>query len=562
MVNWQSKRLTDLLAFFNAFLFLILLNQLASDLFFRVDLTDEGRYTLKPQTKEVLSAIDDEVFIEVFLSGDLNAGFSRFKKSIEETLEEFAVYSGNRVTYVFTDPAQAMGDKARQEFMRDLAARGVQPINVIDSEDGERSEKLIFPGALVSYGGMERGVMLLKGNKAASPEEEINQSIEGIEYELINAISQLITDDAASIGWVTGHEELDSLEVRGFMEEAGKMFLIEKVTLDTIPQNDVLILAKPRQPFRELEKYHLDQFIMRGGKVLFLLDRMNAETDSLTGADYVSLPLPLNLDDLLFKYGLRINQDLVQDRNAGKYPVITGQRGGRPQIQLLDFPYFPLVNRFSPHPLTRNLDAVLTRFVSSMDTVKAQGISKTPLMFTSSYTRKIGAPVNISMNSLRNTSNDDAFDGGPIVLAYLLEGKFTSLFKNRFVPAGESANGFLADGKSTRIIVIPDGDIIRNAIQPRTGKPLPLGLDPFTNYTFANQEFLINAVRFLQDPEGLIQTRAKQIKLRPLDRTKIKREKLTWQLVNLAIPLVLLIGFGVIRNYFRIKKFARLEQGK
>lgn len=560
MVNWKSRRLGDVLIFLNGFVAIIFINMLISVYFFRIDLTEEKRYTIKDQTRNVLKALDDEIYIEVFLAGDLNAEFKRFQKAIAETTEEFRIYSRNKVKYRFTDPTLAMSEKARSEFMADLAAKGIQPTNVIDNKNGQRVEKIIFPGVIISYGGMESGVMLLKGNKAGTPAEEINQSIEGIEYELVRAISKMVNVDRKSIGLVTGHGELDSTKIASFHSDLSEEYDVFKVDLareTELTNYDALIIAKPTRMFSAIDKFRLDQYIMHGGRVLFLLDKLEASMDSASRDDYFALPYDLGLDDQLFKYGVRLNMDLVQDRSAGFYPVITGQLGDKPQVKLMDWPFFPLLNHYSAHAITRNLDAVIARFVSSIDTVKAEGIHKTPLLMTSQFARKINAPVKVSVNDLRKKVDDAEFSMPYVTVGYLLEGKFTSLYKNRFLPDSAAKDTFKEISGPTKIIVIGDGDLARNDVNFRTGKIRPLGFDPATNYTFANRDFLLNALAHLTNENGLIQARNKQVKIRPLNKEKIKSERLKWQIVNLAMPLLLLLVYGVTRAYWRKRKFAR-----
>ena len=560
MVNWKSRKLGDVLWFANGVVALVLINLLVSQYFFRLDLTEEKRYSIKPQTKEILNTLEDEVYVEIFLSGDLNAGFTRFQKAIQETLEEFRISSHNKIKYRVTDPGVALSDKARQEYMADLAARGIQPTNVIDNKNGQRVEKIIFPGVVISYGGREKGVMLLKGNKAAPQEEEINQSIEGIEYEVASAIRELTNEDRKRIGFVTGHGELDSVHVASLKGALREAYDVGRVRLDqqqSLQNVDVLVIAKPTSTFSTLDKFALDQYIMRGGKVMFLIDRLNASMDSASSENYFALPFDLGLDDQLFKYGVRINPDLVLDRTCGLYPIITGQVGGKPQVQLMEWPFFPLLNRYATHPMTRNLDAVVTKFVSSVDTVKAAGIRKTSLMTTSPYSRKFTAPVKVSVNELRKNVRPEDFSEGDIAVGYLLEGKFTSLYKNRLLPEGAPEQGFKADGVATKLVVIGDGDLARNDINPRTRQIQALGFDPFTNQTFANRDFLMNAVTYLAEDDGLIQARNKRVTIRPLDKTKVTAERAKWQVMNLVVPLLLLIAYGVFRAYWRKKKFAK-----
>ncbi|MBS1553541.1 MAG: gliding motility-associated ABC transporter substrate-binding protein GldG [Bacteroidetes bacterium] len=560
MVDWKkSRKVGDLLLLANGAVALLLLNLLTSFYFFRIDLTEEKRYTIKPQTKQVLSTLDEEVFVEVFLEGELNAGFKRFQKSIHETLEEFRIYSGNKVSFVFTDPNQAKGEKARNEFMSELSSKGISPMNVIENKEGQRIEKFVFPGALVSYGGFETGVMLLKGNRAQGSQEALNQSIENVEFELANAIYKLSNNNRKKVALVRGHGELDSLQIASFNNALLEQYDVFKMDLSakpTVGNYDALIIAKPRTEFSEPDKYKLDQYLMRGGKILFLLDRLDANMDSASSDNYFAFPYNLNLDDQLFRYGVRINPDLVQDRVSGKYPVVVGNAGGRPQLMQLDWPFFPLINQYADHPITRNLDAAQTKFISSIDTVKATGVRKIPLFFSSPYSRKLLAPVKVGVNDLRKQIREGSFNAGAIPLAYLLEGKFTSLFTNRFAPGGVDTVGFVAKSVDSKLIVVADGDLARNDVNPRQSEPQTLGYDPFTRYTFSNQDLLLNMVAYLTNENGLIAARNKEVKIRPLDKQKIKEERTYWQAVNILLPLMALALFGVVWMYARKKKYS------
>ena len=562
MVNWKSRKLGDFLWLVNAVLLVVLMNILGSYSFFRLDLTEEKRFSIKPQTKSILKDIDEEVYVEVYLEGDLNPAFKRFRKNIEETLEEFRIYSDNKIRFTFTNPSLAQGEKARSEFMADLASRGIQPTNVIDKKDGQRVEKIIFPGAIVSYGGYETGVMLLKGNKAVTSEEVINQSVEGVEFELANAIVKLMRSDRRQIGFTAGHGELDSISLAAFHQELSEFYDVLPADLneaEALQKLSLLVVAKPTREFSALEKYRLDQYIMNGGKVLFMVDKLEASMDSATFETALAIPYPTNLDDQLFRYGVRINPDLIQDERGALYPVITGQVGGKPQMQMIDWPFYPLINHYPDHAITRNLDAVLMRFVSSIDTVKAPGVIKKGLLFTSARSRTLGAPVNISVNELRKNADPAQYTASNLPVAYLLEGKFTSLYKNRFLPDGAKDSKSRDESVPTKILVIGDGDIARNEINPRTRQPQALGFDPFTNYTFANRDFLMNAVNYLIDENGLIQARTKEVKIRPLDKAKVANEKTKWQIINLVLPLAVLILYGVARVYLRRRRFAQFD---
>jgi ABC-2 type transport system permease protein len=559
--GWKhSKKWNDLLLLANVLMLGIILNILGTWHFFRIDLTEEKRYTIKPQTKDLLKNLDDEVYIEVFLEGELNPGFERFRKSIRETLEEFRIYSDERIQYIFTDPNLAVGAKARNEFIAELNAKGIAPRNVIENKDGQRVEKLVFPGALISYGGMETGVMLLKGNAMQGSQQVLNQAIEGVEYELANAIKKLTNLDRKRIGFVVGHGELSGSSIASFETSLSEQYDLNSVALnekDKLFEFDALIVAKPTKSFTNLDKYNLDQYLMRGGRLLLLLDRLDAVMDSASSDNYFAFPYELNLDDQLFKYGVRINQDLIQDRVAGRYPIVVSN-AGKPQIMQMEWPFFPLINQYADHPITRNLDASLLKFVSTVDTIKTPGVKKTPLLFTSPYSRKAAAPVKVGVNDLRNQlQNAESFNEGKMLVGVLLEGIFTSLFKNRFAPDGANAKDFLTESVPTKFIVIADGDVIRNDINPRDGAVQPLGFDPFTQYTFANQDLLLNSIAYLVEENGLIMARNKEVKIRPLDKEKIRTERLFWQVTNLFVPLLLVTLFGFSRSYWRKLKYSK-----
>ena len=416
----------------------------------------------------------------------------------------------------------------------------------------------MFPGAIISVGNSEIPVMLLKGNRSQNSQEVLNQSIENLEYEFSKALAQLAATDVSRVGWLTGHNELTGDAAQGAWQALAAQFDVSEVRADELASSPpaVLVVAKPTVSFSELDKYRLDQYIMKGGRVLWLIDRLDATMDSASRENYFAFPYTTNLDDQLFRYGIRINPDLVQDRVAASYPIAIGELNGRPRIVPMEWPFWPLVNQYANHPITRNLDAALFRFASSVDTVKAEGVRKTPLMMTSEYSRKISAPVNVSVNDLRQELRTENFQSGRIPVAYLLEGEFTSLYRNRFVPAGADERDRAEKSKPTKMVVVADGDLARNEISQRTGEPQPLGYEPFSRYTFANADLLVNTVAYLADENGLIASRAKEVKLRPLDKKKIESEKAFWQLVNVALPLLLVLVLGVVRHFWRKRRYS------
>lgn len=559
MVSERKKE--HVLMFLIGVVLVVIVNQLITKYPVRFDLTEEKRYSISDASKQLLKSLDDVAYVEIYLDGDLPSGFKRLKNAIAETLDDFKFYAETKIEYKFIDPSIAASQQARNEYYKSIIDKGIVPTNLAFNKDGNKTEKLIFPGAVVSYYGKEKAVMLLKGNQAASAEERLNQSVEGLEYELSNAIRILASDQRKKIGMITGHGEPDSLNIAGLNNALLDKYDVFQVNLPernkSLNGYDALVIGKPTTAFSEQEKYKLDQYIMGGGKALFFLDALHVNMDSAVNGDgTVALPYELNLTDMLFKYGVRINQNYVQDIVCGNFPVVAGNMGDQPQIRMLPWPFFPVINTFGDHPIVKNMDAISMKFASNMDTVKADGIKKTPLLYTSQYSRMLSFPVRIAMNELQKSLDPKLFNKGEQAVAYLLEGSFSSLYKNRLLPAGVDKGEFISDGKETAIVVCSDGDMIRNEFSLKTGEPLELGADPFSTTLYANRDFVMNALEYLLNDNGIITAKAKEIKLRPLDKVKIAEEKTKWQLINLAIPLVLLLAYGVVRYYYRKKKYS------
>jgi len=554
MVNWKSKRLGDLLTLGNGLALVVLINLLASLFFFRIDLTEEKRHSIKPVTREMLGQLEDVVYVEVYLDGDLNAEFKRLRNSIREILEEFRIYSKGKVQYKFTNPMTALSQKAQSEFLQELASKGIQVLPVIETNEGERVEKRVVPGALISYDGNEKGVMLFKQNIAASSQEVINQSIEGLEFELASTIHALNTTDRKKIVFLEGHGELDSLQTASLRATLRDQY---DVIQSDSAQGDVVIVAQPKHKFSEVQKLQLDQYLLNGGNLMLFIDQMHASMDSASMDNNFAFPYETGLQDQLFKYGVRVNPDLMQDAFAAQYPVVVSEVGGQPQIVPMEWPFFPLIHRYANHPITRNMDASLTRFVSSIDSVRADGVKKTPLFTTSEYSRKLSAPVKVTVNDLRNLTQDD-FNGGMVPVAWLLEGTFTSLYKNRFLPDGVSKDGFRESGTG-KVIVVGDGDFVRNDVNPRNGMPQELGKDPISGRVFANERVVTNMVAYLTNQGGLITTRNKEIEARPLEKEKIKNERVKWQAINMGLPVVIIVLFGIVLSWLRKRTYANFK---
>ena len=507
----------------------------------------------------MLKSLNDIVYIDVYLEGKFPPGFQRLQKAIQQTLDDFRIYAGDNVQYRFINPDDIRGPEGKQNLIQTLGEKGIQPTNLMANEDGKRTEKLIFPGAVVSYADGEAGVMLLRGNKSATPQERLNQSIEGVEYELATAINRLVNIDRKRIALIKGHGELDSMDIfsiKTTLLETYDVFDVDLRGKKDLNGYDAIIIAKPVSPLSEHDIYKIDQFIMNGGKAMLFVDMLDVHLDSISNEGTIGFPLKTNLENLLFKYGIRINKDYLLDLSSGGFPVVVGNMGDNPQIQMMPWPFYPIINQYSSHPIVRNLDAMYLRFTSSIDTVNTENVIKTPLLFTSPYTKSVSAPVSISLNDLRKEMSPEIFNQGSKAMAYLLEGHFNSVFKNRFIPDGYEKADFIDQSNQTAIIVLADGDIIRNEINPKTNIPYDLGYEPFLQMEFANTDFVINSLSYLIDGNNLILSRKKEILIRPLDKVKAEDQKLRWQFINLVVPILILILYGFLRHYHRKRKFS------
>ncbi|MFN4147751.1 MAG: gliding motility-associated ABC transporter substrate-binding protein GldG, partial [Runella sp.] len=435
----MNQTLRNSLLFFGI---IIGLNLLVSFIPFRWDLTEEKRYTISEATKHLLENLDGQVVVKVYLSGDFPAGFERLERAIEETLASFSVYAGTNLAYRFIEPK----DPKLQE---ELVEKGLIPTNLFANEDGKRTERLVFPGGFLFYDGGLFAVKLLKGNKTTgiSPEEQLNQSYENIEFELASAIKHLTQKKRARIGILVGHTQVPPPRFSDLLANLQQRYdlYFDIQNPDTWENGDLLLIPKPDTPFSEEEKYRLDQFVMRGGKLLLFADGARVDSVSLEGT--FAKPVSHNLDDLLFKYGCRINQNLIKDLNCALIPLNVGNMGDAPQIKPMPWRFFPLINHFGKHPVVRNLDAIYTRFVSSIDTIATSGVKKTPLLYTSRYTKLLKTPALVAYNEARQQPDPTEYNAGEQIVGVLLEGSFSSLFNNRLLPNDPRTATFIAQGK-------------------------------------------------------------------------------------------------------------------
>lgn len=532
------------------------INWLASSFFFRWDLTEDKRYSISKATKQLLGNLEKDVVVNVYLSGDFPAGFERLESATRETLEEFKTYANGHLTVNYSDPSDATSEEQRQKQYMSLIDRGLNPTNVFANEDGKRTEKIIFPGVIVQADTLSVPVQLLKGNKASSPEEQLNQSYEGVEFELASAIRVLANPQRKKVGFVVSHTKISPArlsDIIATIQQSYDVFL-DMNNPESYEGLDALIVMKPDSAFSDDEKYKLDQYIVGGGRALFFVDGARVDSVSLDG-NYAQ-PLDLNLGDLFFKWGVRLNTNLVKDLNCAQILLNVGNVGDNPEIRPMPWRFFPLLNNFGKHTVTRNLNAVYTRFLSSIDTVGgANGISKTPLLMTSPYTQLVNAPALVGYNEARKDPEPSEYRSGVKLAGVLLEGSFTSLFQNRILPGDPRAAKFKASGSAGKVIICSDGDLIVNDYDYKRNAPLPLGYDRVTKQTFGNKDFVLHALDYMTDANGLINARGKQIAIRALDKIKIQEDRKFWQALNLLLPVVLIGIFGALRYYLRIRKF-------
>ncbi len=534
---------------------LIGLNWLVSLSHFQWDLTSDKRYSISDATKEMLSELDHEIIVKVYLHGDFPPGFERLESATKETLEAFRSYSNGKVSFQFSDPSEASSETIRQEQYTHLIDSGLIPTNLYANEDGKRTEKIIFPGAIVTSDTLSVPVQLLKGNKTLSSEDQLNQSYEGVEFELASAIRLLSNPERKKVGLIVSHTQISPgrlSDIIATIQQSYDVFL-DMNNPASYEGLDALLVLKPDSAFSDADIYKLDQYVINGGNAIFFIDGAKVDSVSLEGT--FAKPLVLNLEPLFFKWGARVNNNLVKDLNCSQILLNTGIMGDKPQLEPLPWRFYPLLNQFGNHPITRNINAVATRFLSSIDTVGGNNIKKTVLLSTSDYTQILTTPAVVGYNEASQQPQPEEYKSGSKLAALLLEGEFTSLFQNRILPGDSLATTFKEKGVSGKVIICSDGDIIVNDYDYKRNAPLPLGYDRISKNTYGNKDFVMNALNYVTDANGLILARNKQIAIRPLDKIKIQDSKKVWQVLNLIVPLVILVIFGMLRYFLRTRKF-------
>ncbi|MCL2040801.1 MAG: gliding motility-associated ABC transporter substrate-binding protein GldG [Bacteroidales bacterium] len=578
--NITSRKRRPLTQLIVAVVIVICTNVIGHYFFTRIDLTAEKRYTLSTASKKVLKKMDDIIYVEVYLEGDFPSNYKRLRNATREMLDELRAYYPD-IEYEFINPSDSPIEEERINEYRRLYddGRGLQPATITQHGKDGVSQQLIFPGAFVSYKGRKTPVQLLQEqiDFGISEEEYINNSIQNIEYTFVNAFNKLSRMQKPSVALIKGQGVLNDRFLVDIFYTLLQDYSVEQVELngninaltERTPKDSLghyritnkfntIILAQPTHTFEEKDKFIIDQFIMHGGRVLWLVDPVGISMDSLQSQSVaLATPFNLNLEDQLFGYGVRLNYDLIADLNCLPIMMITGYSGNTPQFNLVPWYFFPLITPSTNHVIVRNLNALKTQFVSSLDTVEAPGIKKTILLTSSAYSRSMRTPVVVDLNMARQKQDERLYNKKFLPVAVLLEGSFKSLYANRMAPelTENPIIGFKEESKPTAMIVVSDGDIIRNQLDRTDGAPKPLGYDQDTRQMFGNKDFIVNAVSYLSDDDGLISIRSREIKIRLLDKTRINASELFWQILNVVAPIVLIVLFGIAWSVVRRRRY-------
>jgi ABC-2 type transport system permease protein len=544
---------------------IIAVNFISHKVYKRFDLTTDQRYTLNEATLDIIKKAETPIVIDVFLEGeDFPSEFRRLQSETKQLLEEFRAYNDN-ISFKFINPTE--DEDTRDQAIKQLNARGLTPMQLNVQENGKQSQEVIFPWALASYDEVTVKIPLVKNKIGETQQQLVTNSVQHLEYAFADGISKLVNPKRRKIAVLKGNNEMDNLNIADYVKTLRDYYFIAPFTLDSVSNNpektlkslqdfDLIIAAKPTEAFTEEEKFVLDQYTMNGGKSLWLIDQVAMDKDSLYNdfGKNVALARDLNLTDFFFKYGVRINPVLVSSMYSAPIVLLSGE-GSNTRAERFPWTYSPLAQGISTHPVVNNLNYIKFDFASPIDTLKnnLKTVKKTVLLQSAPLSKLEGTPREISLDEVNNQQDPVSFNKGSQNLAVLLEGKFTSVYNNRVKPFD------LKDVKNesvpTKMIVISDGDVIKNEID-RNG-PKELGYDSKLNQFFGNKEFLVNAANYLLDDNGLINIRSKEIAVAFLNSEKITEEKTKWQLLNILLPLVLLGIFGFSFNYFRKKKYAK-----
>ncbi|MDA3865117.1 MAG: gliding motility-associated ABC transporter substrate-binding protein GldG [Salinivirgaceae bacterium] len=558
---------------------IILLGFVSSRLFFRLDLTEDNRYSIHESTQKTLENLDDIIFVKVYLGGDLPAAFKELSSSVLEMLQEFRAYAGANIQYEFINPAESEDEKQRNDIARQLIRKGLNPRTIrVEGKDGYVT-KYLFPGAVIVYRQEEVVLNFIDdeaGTAGVSLENLVNDAQSKLEYNFLNKFREAVQIFPKKVGFLHGHGELPRIDVLSLARSLDEMYTVEVIDpqervyalRDTFALKfDALIIAKPRNRFSEKEKYIVDQYIMHGGRVLWLVDYVDVSMDSLSYAsttNALSLHRELNINDMLFNYGVRINTGIVQDLRAAPIPVNTGAPGGKAQFTPTPWVYFPVIVPTNNHPITKNTGPIRTEFINTIDLVgENPNVKSTVLLKTSEYSRVVSTPTLIDLSIINEKPEPRYYQAGEQDVAVLLEGTFPSVFRNRLVEDFTNMRQFRFKevSKETKMIVVADGDIAKNPVVTREDNKqnLPLGADKWFEDIFfgGNQAFLLNAINYLTDDNDLVALRGRKLQLRLLDRQKIRENKAMLRTLNIGLPILIILVFAFVFNLIRKMKYGR-----
>ena len=531
---------------------------------FRIDLTSDKHFSIAKQTKNLMQQIESPIDVKIYLSGDLNASFFRLQQAAGNLFAELAAYCPQNIKIQYIDPTT----NENIVLFNHLIEKGLEPTNVYErTKDGRTSQKMIFPYAEITCKNRTLPVALLKNIAGNSGEENLNISIENLEFEITDALRQLTDKEQRRIVFIEGHDELSEAETYDISKALSAYFFIDKGKM--LPDASILdgysavIVAGAQKPFSESEKFILDQYLMRGGRIVWLLDGVELqETDLTKSGISPAKALDLNLGDMFFHYGIRIEPILVQDMQCVNVPVNIAPQGETSQFEQIPFFYTPLLIPNPENVISKNLNEIRVQFPSIISLVgENNNLKFTPLLFTSDNTHIVQTPTIVNLGEAINPDKS-YFNVQYLPVAFLVEGNFTSDFTNR-MPPQDLANMQPIENKSipTKQIFIASRNIIRNETNgiPSDSTTYPLGYDRFSEQIFGNKDFLQNAILYITGNEQWLQLRSRTFKLRLLNKNLAATDATFWKVINIAVPIVLLGVCGIIFFILRKRKYVRHE---
>jgi gliding-associated putative ABC transporter substrate-binding component GldG len=570
----------NIFPFLLIFVLTLLVNITFSQFDFSLDLTEDKKYSISKESKQILNNLDDVIYIKVYLDGAFPYEFKYLQDELFTLLSSFKNIANKNFDFEFIDPNKSNDLIEKENLFKQLVKDGLKPTDIEFKSSSVRTSQIIFPGAIVYYKGRSKAVNFLKSQISKKPSENINLSVENLEFEFISSIYRLHNERKDKIAFLEGNGELNEAQVYDLTESVYKddnrlsyHYIIERFNLkefhiDSLSGNadinqqiknlseyKVIIIAKPTIAFNMLDKYIIDQYVMNGGKIIWFIDGVNANMDSLqSNNSFIATRHNLNIDDLLFKYGLRVNSDLIEDIRSTQIPIISGYSNNVPQQTFFPWPYFPLISSKSSHPVTKGLDALKCNFASSIDTIQ-NSIKKTILLTSSKHSRILPTPAKVSLGILESPPPINTYNKSYLPISVLLEGSFESVFKNRITPLNQSLK-FKKYSDTTKMIVVSDGDVLKNRVT-KSGDVYPLGYDPFIKYTYpGNKKFLLNSIHYLCDDQILARLKPKSLKLRLLDVQKVNEYRSLIQILNIFLPIIFLTVFSVLFLLLKRKKYA------